>query len=396
MTRYAYVAEAAGGAVIRGRVEADSERAVIDALSADRLRPLSIKPLRGEIRLGRRTASMPVTTQSRLVKRLAELLSSSIPLADALALMGRGEAQEAATARSLLASVRSGQDLSSSFALLASPPPAQLLALVAVGEETGTLAQQLSRLAEELERKVALRRDIIGQLVYPAALLVLILLTLVFLAHLVLPQFEAVFAGSAAVPPPETRFVLAAGRFVREWGALFPLAALLLVLVCVASRRAYRDTFDSLLLRLPFVGRILARSEAARFCRALGALTAGGCGLAKALPLARQGLTFPVLRRRHANAADAVRSGLPLSTALGRETLLHDEALQLVLIGERTGRLGQMLLQAAETCEAEVTASLKKATALTGPVLTALMGLLTAGVIASVMTGVLSLNDAVY
>ena len=403
MAVFAYLAETQGGEVSRGRVEAEDRRAALAALGRERLRALSLREVRrgraaraaatGSGARGARGGRMAARRELVFAQKLATLLGSGVTLPDALGLMAGGARGEAAAGA--LAEVRAGLSFCEALARLPAPPSEQTLALVAVGEATGTLGDQLARAASDIDRREALRRAILGQLAYPAALAVLMVLTIAFLAHLVLPQFEDIFSGTGASPPPETVVVLAAGRWVRDWGTLVLVLGLAGLLLIRVLRRRYRDAADRLTLRLPLMGGLVLEAEAARFCRALGALLVGGCQLAAALPIARGALRLPVLRARFEAASREVRAGLPLSVAFGRVGLLGEEAVQLIRIGERTGRLGEMALQAASAGEARVAGTLKRLSALTGPVMTALMGLMTAAVIGSVMTGVLSLNDAI-
>ncbi|MEL7491934.1 MAG: type II secretion system F family protein, partial [Pseudomonadota bacterium] len=147
---------------------------------------------------------------------------------------------------------------------------------------------------------------------------------------------------------------------------------------------------------LPIIGNHWRKMIAGQFCRSLGALVVGGASMSTALAIARQTVSIELLRDKYEAAANEVRSGVSFSKAVEKENLFPDSIMGFARLGEESGTLGAMLLKAADRCEQDVKASLTKCTSLVSPIMTALMGLLTAGVIASVMSGVLSLNETVY
>ena len=136
--------------------------------------------------------------------------------------------------------------------------------------------------------------------------------------------------------------------------------------------------------------------ETARYCRTLGELLCGGMPLARAMPIARAAVSLAPMREG-VNAVEVdVRNGAALSKAARDAARLDPEAFSFFELGEETGALGAMIEKAADYLEEQIATRLKRFAALSGPVMTAIMGLLTAGVIAAVMSEVLSLNDAVY
>ncbi len=397
MKIFQYTAEAADGHVVEGEVKAIDRADALAQLLEGRLTPLSLKPASEGLTLPRGSGT-PLQGKlfERFAHRLAALNGAGVPLADALSLMARSDARLGRHAQKALDSVRRGETLAAHLSSLPRGPSPEMIALIRVGEETGTLAAQLQLVADTLSRKAAFQKELISQLIYPLALCVLIILTLFFLAHFVLPQFEEIFAAGNAAPPPETAFVLDAGRVIREWGWAFPAIILGGVVSIRLLRARYRGPLDRFTIKLPFLGALTKTAEMARFCRSLGALLIGGCTMAEALPIARAAVFNQSLLDGHEAAADGVRLGAPLSDAIAAKGLFPDEALELIRIGERTGQLGAMLVQAAQSGEERVTTTLKTLSGLLGPILTALMGAITAGVIAAVMIGVMSLNEAVY
>ncbi|MFZ5616937.1 MAG: type II secretion system F family protein [Pseudomonadota bacterium] len=400
--RWRYAAETGAGAVVAGIIEAPDARAAEAALKARRLLPLTVKEQQSSLLSGlnvaRRGDRLTMKELAELSARLRDLLCAGIPIAPAIKLASEQATspREGAFLKGLLADVRGGRSLTDALQRSAYETPRLFRALIEAGEALGALGKQMERLAAHYDEALKLRREILAQFAYPAALVVLIIATLIFLSFVVLPQFEAIFATADAKPPPETQFVLAAGAAVRRYWPLAPVIALGSVLTARYAARRNAAPFERLRLSAPVAGRILRYGEYASFLRTLATLLDGGAPIAKAMPLARAAMSVETLKAEVEDAEGAVRVGERLAPAIRKHTSCPADLVSFLEIGEETGDLARLAAQAATRAETLVRSSLKRLMALLAPVLTALMGLLTAGVIAAVMTGVLSLNEAVY
>ncbi len=402
LRQFAYAAEDERGAVKNGVIEANDVNEAARRLKAERLRPISVEPARQGLsaRLSSRTnnATLSLSDLAQISRRMSDLLRAELPAAHALRL-GAGQARsdkEKAFLSRLYEEARAGASLTEAVKKSGFNAPRLFTALIEAGENLGALAPQFDALAAHCEEALALRREIVSQLIYPAALVVLIFVTLIFLSFLVLPQFEAIFQTTEAKPPPETQFVLEAGRLLRRYWALGPVAAILAFAgVRTAAKRNPR-LVERAALSLPFAGSLLQTREAGAFFRTLATLLTGGMPLARAMPLAIATVRFAEMRGELERAELSVRTGERLGPALARARYIPKELVSFIEIGDETGALAAMAGQAARLAETRVKTAVKSAMILLAPVLTALMGLLTACVIAAVMSGVLSLNEAVY
>ncbi|MEM6649330.1 MAG: type II secretion system F family protein [Pseudomonadota bacterium] len=397
MKSFTYTAEDAQGQSHQGTLEAATENDALTLLSQQKLTPLALQAQSDarRWRLGGGASAITKQDVQRFLHRFSTLLTASVSLGDALALLARGQGRGGEMASALSAGLRGGKSLAASLEEKGWPLSRDSLAMIRIGEETGTLGAQIALIVETSARREAFRKEVQGQLIYPMALVILIMATLFFLAHFVLPQFEGIFAQGRTPPPAETALVLAAGQWIRDWGWLLPSFIVGAILLWRGLRAQYTEQFDAWFLTLPILGKLIITSNMAAYCRSLGALLQGGCGMAAALPIARAAVSNQSLQERHAQAADTVRMGSALSQALDQAAVFDVETLELIRIGERSGKLGDMLTQCAALGEEKVGRQLKQFSALLGPVLTALMGLLTAGVIGAVMIGVMSLNEVI-
>ena len=400
--QWRYCAEDSGGAVVKGALDAVDLQRAVARLKEQGLAPINIeeeRPAKAQLfSPHRKSGHLSANDTTQFCARMADLLNAGVTASKALALIADQARRKSLKefAGRLHHKIRKGEALSVALKEDPTSPPRIMIALVASGEALGDMGGQFARLAKSFETRAALQKEIISQLIYPAALFVLILLTMVFLSFFVLPQFETVFLTASASPPAETRFVLAAGAFIRAYwlAALLGGGALILLAQFLIARN--RRGFEKTLLSAPILGLLIRKIETARYCRSLGELLSGGMPLARAMPIAHAALANSHLRDGVGVIEAEIRNGAPLSKAAMATPVLAHDAVSFFELGEETGDLGAMIEKAADYLEQQITVSLKRFAALAGPIMTAIMGLMTAGVIAAVMAGVLSLNDAVY
>jgi type II secretory pathway component PulF len=402
LERWRYSAEDARGAVVSGVIAAQDAAGAKAELQSRQLTPLRLEADRERFSVfrnsGRRAAALTMSDMASVTSRLRDLLTAGLPLAHVLRLAGE-QAQkpnERGFLLQLLTDVRAGRTLSEAIARNDFETPRLFKALVEAGENLGTLDRQMDRLATHYDETLKLRREILAQLAYPIALVVLMIATLLFLSFLVLPQFESIFQTSNAKPPPETEFVLACGAAIRAYWPIFPVVAVGAVMATRYLAKRFAERVERARLATPIAGKILLQAAFGGYLRTLSTLLGGGASITKSMPLARQTMSLSVLRCELEEAETAVKTGERLAPALKRLTSCPKELISFVEIGEETGDLARLTGQAATSAETRVRQSVKRFMALLAPALTALMGLLTAGVIASVMTGVLSLNETIY
>lgn len=401
LTSWKYAAETSAGEVVSGVVQAADEQSALASLRSQRLAPLSLEATTssGLERFSlHRVNKLSLADLAAVTRRISNLIGAGLPLIKALELAGEqatSERQRKLFAH-LASEVRAGRALSVALANGEPKAPSFTQALARTGENIGALPAQFSVLADHYERSLKIRREITAQLVYPAALMVLITLTMIFLSFFVLPQFEVIFENASAVPPIETRIALATGTFIRSNLVFAPVMLLFIVLGWRFAAARYQPQLETAMLTVPVVGRWRRDYEIGRYCRSLATMLSGGMALSDAMPLAADTVQLSAIRSQLINVEAAVRTGQSLSIALAHYAAPAKEVISFLEVGDETGTLAAMSREAAHFSEERINSNIKRFMALLSPALTAIMGLVTAGVIAAVMSGVLSLNDAVY
>ena len=409
MTQFQYKAVTPDGTVARGQVEAPDRSAAAAHLQSQGHLPLTlveaVEPAKGglrallsmEIGKGRQRGPRIATD---LVGRIALLLQAGVALEIALALLsgseGRGPVKDIAA--ELLRKLRGGDSLSAAMSERADIFSPVVVAMVRAGESSGTLAPTVERLADHLARAEAVRRSIQSALIYPAVLLATAIGAVLLVLLVVLPQLEPVFVEAGNRLPMLTQIAFAASTLLRRFWWLGLAGILVAALLGHRSLQnpIFRARRDAWLLRLPVVGLTIRRAEAGRFARVLGTLVGGGVALPTALLLARPVLANRVVADAVESVIRAVREGDSLARPLSQLDIFPDLAVQMVRIGETTGRLDTMLVRLADLLDAEVQTTLSRALALLVPALTICLGGMVAVIMASVMLAVLGINDLLH
>jgi general secretion pathway protein F len=265
--------------------------------------------------------------------------------------------------------------------------------MVRAGETGGSLHDTLQRLADYLERSRALRGRVINALIYPAILMTMVSLSLLFLLGYVVPQFNEMYSNLDAELPLFSRFVLGLGLFVRDWW--FVLVAIPMVAAWAFARQwrqpGFRARFDDWLLRQ----KIVAKMETARLARTLGTLLKNGVPLLTAMGIGGRILGNQALIGDVEAAATDVKNGVGLSTALAKGKRFPRLALQMIQVGEESGALDAMLLKTADTFEGETGQALDRMLALLVPVITVVLAVVIGLVIMAVLLPMYQLSGSI-
>jgi general secretion pathway protein F len=410
MPLYSYRAVSAAGDVSSGELDAANESEIVDRLRDQGLLPMQIAQSLGRAATGEPTARPArqswfsprrVTRENVLAitRELATLLRAGLTLDRSLellislatslpvAVMLQGIRDEVRGGKALSQALDARRDIFSRF----------YVNIVRAGEAGGALGTVLQRLAETMERNKELRESVRSALIYPTILVFVAVASVMILLVFVVPQFETTFAQAGKALPIPTQVVIAVGTFLRNWWwAAIP--AVLLALAWFRRRGripAVRRARDGRLLRTPLLGDLIAKVEIARFARTLSTLLANGVTLLAGLAIVKETIGNVVL----ANGLDGVIAQLREGKGFGRpmaETGLYPRlASQMILVGEESGRLEEMLGRVADVYDREVATAVKRFLAVLEPVLILGLAVMVGGIVFSILLGVMGMSELV-
>ncbi len=293
--------------------------------------------------------------------------------------------------------VRAGSSLADAVAAYPQSFTRLYVGLVRAGEAGGTLPPTLERLADMLERERKLSTSIRASMLYPVILVIAAIGSIFLLLDYVLPQFEPIFEQAGAQLPVAAQILVVLGNVV---GAGAPWALIVVAALALASRRALaypavRLRVDRWSLRLPIVGPLLQETLAARLTRTLGTLLQNGVALIPALALAKEALGNLAAQEAVESASLEAKAGRGLARPLREAGVFPVRTAHLVQLGEEAAQLASLCLKAADIHEERVRLAVQRLVALAVPIITITMGLAVAGIVGTLITTMLSLNDLV-
>ena len=404
MAFFQYRAADQAGKIIEGVMEAEVEQSVVSRLHEMGCVPLRINVPRAggiqkqQLRLAlfsRRKISQPQLLQ--FTQELATLLAAGLPLDRSLSVLGNLVEGEEFTKvmRTLLEAVRAGKSLAAAMTEHPDVFPKIYVNMIRAGESGGILDAVLRYLTEYMERSLALKEDVKSALIYPVILGGAAGLSLLVLFIYVIPRFALIFKDVGQALPWITRLVLDFSQALTQYGWIL----LLVLLGSVAGGLFYLRTpegkteWDRLSLRIWLLGDLVRKFETARFARTLSALLRGGVPLLEALGTVQGVVGNRLLTRAIGQVQIRVREGKGMARPLGESGLFPPLALNMIAVGEETGKLEPMLNEVAEHYDQEVKRTTKRLTAILEPALILGMGLVIGVVVVSMLLAIFSMND---
>jgi type IV pilus assembly protein PilC len=387
MPRYRYQGTTQAGKRAAGAVEASSEAEAKSRLRRERIRVIEIgekKP----VRLFALSGRVNRKHLSEFTRQFAAMSASGIPLVECLGAIA--EQTENKQLQQIVVAVSSDVQAGASLAEALSRHPRAFnrlyCAMVKAGEAAGILDAIMLRLADYQEKSVALRRRITSALSYPALVMFVALGALVALFTFVVPTFSSMLSELGAKLPWSTQMVIALSDVVKTW---FPAGAAIVVGLSFASVYFYtrnqkvRRRFDDLSLRMPVFGNLQKKNAVSRFARTFGALLSGGVPIAEALSITSNTAGNRVLEEGFLKTLDAIRGGQPLAQPLRETGIFPPMVIQMIAVGERSGKLPDMLAKISDYYDIEVDTAITTLTSVLEPVMIVVMGVVIAGVLIS-------------
>ncbi|TKB51285.1 type II secretion system F family protein [Ferrimonas sediminicola] len=335
-----------------------------------------------------------------VTRQIATMLLAGVPLVTTLQMIGRGHDREAMRnlLGEILLQVEAGVPLSQALRPHRQQFDELYCDLVEAGEHSGALDRVFDRIATYREKAEALKSKIKKAMFYPTAVILVALMVTVILLLFVVPQFEEIFASFNAELPLFTQWVIQLSRVLQQAWPYFACGVIGLVWGGIRAHRSsarVRDRLDALLLRLPLVGPILHKGAVARFARTLATTFAAGVPLIEGLNSAAGAAGNAVYRSAVQAVRDQVVSGLQMNMAMRTQKVFPDMLVQMVLIGEESGSLDEMLNKVANIYEMQVDDAVDGLSTLIEPLLMVVIGSLVGGLVVAMYLPIFQLGSVV-
>ncbi|MBI3474199.1 MAG: type II secretion system F family protein [Acidobacteria bacterium] len=293
--------------------------------------------------------------------------------------------------------VKGGELLSDAFAAQRVFPKIYTTTLLA-GEKSGNMEEVLSRYIAYQRLAQTFRKKLAVSLVYPALLISVVSVMMIFLVTYVVPKFAELFNNLGATLPAITVFMLAVGLNAQKYA--WAIVVILAVSIPLFWRWKQSDRgaeqVDKMLLSIPLLGEIRLKYQVANFSRILATLLQGGLPLVPAMETAGASMSSRKMLNGILNATERVKEGQSLAKSLETEKIFPDLAVEMLEVGESTGALPAMLSSVAEFYEEDVQTALGAAMALIEPLILIVMAVVVGGILISLYLPIFTLGSGIH
>jgi general secretion pathway protein F len=396
---YHFRAVAPDGKVRTGTLTSDSDKAVAQELRKQGLTPVYVgaSAQKGaglqlpRFKRGKRRDVLFFTQE------LSTLLNAGIPLDRALSITSELTERESfkAVVVDVIRVLKGGKSLGDSLATKPDYFSELYINMVRAGEASGSLAAVFERLAEFERTRDELRNYIISSMVYPALLMFVGFVSVVFLLTFVVPRFAQVFEDSRMQMPLPTKIMLEASKAVETYGWLaLGIVVGFLIFANVSIRTpAGRLWWDTFRLKVPVLGDALRKAEVARFARAMSTLVSNTVPLVQSIAIAGATLNNRRIAGSLSIVSQGVKRGEGIAGPMRKTGQFPSLAAHLLSVGEETGRLDSMFARMAEIYETETRTAIRRFTALFEPLVILILGIIVGALILSMLLAITSINE---
>lgn len=333
----------------------------------------------------------------QLTSDLAHLFKSGLPIERALSIAGSATSDEKIREMTLYLqdSLKKGTNLSDAMAEKPEDFNDLYVNMVRVGEMGGILPSVMERLSEFIGRTEEIKKYVISSSIYPVILLSVGFLSLLVILGFVVPKFAGIFADLGQKVPLSTQILLEISNFLQVWWWLLISASIVISLFLWRFMKTEqgKNLLDKNILKVPYVGDVMLDIEMSRFSRTLGTLVKSGVPLMKALHIVKAVVSNSQVKDAVEHIYRQVKEGRSVSALMRERKIFPPMVVQMVSLGEETGKIGDMLVAVADDLDRKIQSKIKTYLALLEPFSILFLGLLIGGVVVSMLTTIFGVNE---
>ena len=385
MGSFVYVArETATGREVRSSVEAATEQAAIAALLNRNMLVVSIQEKMGK--KGKTGGGkVPLSDLVVFTRQLATMVDAGLAMVQSLQALAEQTVNKVMrdVIRDVCTRVEGGDSFSEALGKHPKTFNRLYVCMVSAGEKGGLLAEILARLATYLENTARLRKKVKSAMMYPTVVTVVAILITIFLLVKVVPVFGEIFQSFGAELPKPTQYLVTLSNIVKSY-LIFIIAGgvgLVYGWLYFIKTPAGREFWDARRIRLPVFGSIAHKICLARFTRTLASLVRSGVPILEVLQIVSQTVGNMVMEKAIRTAATDIERGESISGALGKHPVFPSMIIRMIMAGEQTGKIDDMLERIADFLDEEIETTLSGLTALIEPILIVFLGVVVGGMV---------------
>jgi len=389
MATFKYVGRTTTGSQVKGTLEGANSSAVAELLLRKNITPISIIAEQQEestslaskdVRELFGLTHVSIDELIMFTRQMYALMRSGVPILRAI--NGMAESSTSLTLQKALVDIgnqlEGGYTLSSALNQHNKIFDSLFISLVHVGENTGQLEESFLKLTIYLEREQATRKRIKTALRYPSMVFIAIFAAIVILNIFVIPTFASMFSKLGADLPLMTKFLIASSSFFTNYWPLilFTMVAAYFGIKHAIKTEKGRYQWDKRKVKLPIIGSIIERSILARFSHSFGIILKAGIPMTTGLTLVADAVDNAFMKEKIITMRQSIESGESLFRSAIASTLFTPLVMQMIAVGEETGRVDELLKEAGDYYEREVDYDLSTLTARIEPLLLAVVAVM--------------------
>ncbi|MEZ8101914.1 type II secretion system F family protein [Vibrio bivalvicida] len=378
MQNFRYQGRNLDGSAASGQLEASSRESAAEQLMDKGIIPINISAHSGKSAWNLDfkallTPAIPLEVLVIFCRQLYSLTKAGVPLLRSMKGLSQNSAnkQLQQALEDVTHELTNGRSLSASMQLFPKVFSPLFVSMIHVGENTGRLDQALLQLANYYEQEVETRKRIKTAMRYPTFVIISIVIALFFLNVFVIPQFSSMFSRFGAELPLPTRILIATSEFFVNYWVMMVAA----IVATLFGFRAWlgtangREKWDKFRLKMPVVGELINRAQLSRFSRTFALMLKAGVPLNQSLALSAEALGNKFLEIRLSEMKSSIEAGGTISATAINSGVFTPLVIQMISVGEETGRVDELLLEVADFYDREVDYDLKTLTARIEPIL---------------------------
>ena len=384
---YKYIAKSKDGQVVKGEIDAQSRERAMSMISAMGLYLVSIQEK------GKTSFSLPGRISKKqisiILRQMSTMISASIPIPVVLSVL-RDDEKNTAIKEMLTKihkDVTDGMPLSQAMAAYPKCFSPFILNMVEMGEVNGRLDVAFERIATVTEKEIKVTGKAKSALIYPIILLVLAIGMTIFLSVKVVPTFAQLFIDFGGELPGITKLMMAISEFLQGywWALILGIIALIVVIRVLWSKRECRKYMERALRKVPVYKAICVSKIMGKYARVVSSMLDSGVSVIKTLTVTKGSLQQVDYEEAFANVISEVKTGTPIYQAIDNTHLFTPLAVSMTKIGEESGKISELLNNTAEFYEEETERKIASAMTLLEPLMTIVLGVIIAFIVASII-----------
>jgi type IV pilus assembly protein PilC len=402
---FEYKSRDGSGKLVKGRLDAATESAVVTKLKVMGLAPVDIREavggtgLQKDISLGFLEKGVGLKDLAVMSRQMSTMTGAGLSLMKTLTILA-DQTQNKKLAGIMVkvsADVEAGASFSQALSQHPVDFPPLMISMVRAGETGGFLDRALDSLADNFEKEANLRSTVKSALTYPVMVLIMSMLAVVLMLIFIVPVFKTMFEGLGGALPLPTQFLVSLSESM-------PIVAPVLIVVGVGGSfwwRANKNTervrkvLDPIKLRMPVFGGLMKKIAVARFTRNFANMIGSGVPILQALNVVGETSGNWVIEQATKNISDAVRQGRSIAEPLAKEPVFPSMVVQMIAVGEDSGAMEIMLNKVSDFYDAEVKASTEALTSLIEPLMIAFLGVVVGGMVVALYLPIFSIATAI-